>query len=181
LLFQSSSTASRHGRQTLAMLIWKRTSSRKCTSLHVLNLVTVLCESNVRSTHTQTVFVGQNDWLMHLERWDASDHCAKKDIWMHDKGDQHEHIAVHVHNLMLASKDPETVVKTLIEKQQFKLNATSPAEFHLGCDFFRDEEGVLCTLCAKEVEKILENYRWICGAWPKPTTTGGAWHQHVDE
>ena len=99
---------------------------------------------------------------------------------MHGKGDQHEHIAVHVHNLMFASKDPETVVKTLIEKHHFKLNGTSPTEFHLGCDFFRDEEGVLCALCAKEAEKILENYRWICGAWPKPAICG-AWHQHVDE
>jgi len=67
---------------------------------------------------------------------------CEKDIWMRDMGDHCEHIAVHVDDLMIASKDPEAIVKTLMEKCQFKLKGTSPAEFHLGCDFFCDEEGV---------------------------------------
>jgi len=61
---------------------------------------------------------------------------TKKDIWMRDKGDHCKCIAVHVDDLMFASKDPETVIKTLAEKCQFKLKGTGPAEFHLGCDFF---------------------------------------------
>ena len=61
---------------------------------------------------------------------------AQKDIWMPDKGDHFEHIAVHVDKLMFASKDPETMVKTLIKKCHFKLKGTGPTEFHLGCDFF---------------------------------------------
>jgi len=43
---------------------------------------------------------------------------TEKCIWMHDKGDHCEHIAVHVDDLMFASKDPETVIKTLMEKVQ---------------------------------------------------------------
>jgi len=61
---------------------------------------------------------------------------TEKDIWMPDKGDHYEYIAVYVNDLMLASKDPETAVKTLMEKYQFKLKGTGPTEFHLGCDFF---------------------------------------------
>jgi len=96
---------------------------------------------------------------------------TEKDIWMRDKGDHYEYIAVYVDDLMFASKDPETIVKTLMEKYQFKLKGTGPTEFHLGCDFFRDEEGVLCYAPKKYIEKILENYRRIYGTWPKPATS----------
>jgi len=83
---------------------------------------------------------------------------TEKDIWMRDKGDHYEYIAVYIDNLMIASKDPETIVKTLMEKYQFKLKGTGLTKFHLGCDFFRDKEGVLCHAPKKYIEKILENY-----------------------
>jgi len=68
---------------------------------------------------------------------------AEKDIWMRDKGDHYECIAVHVDDLLIASEDPDSVIKLLTETCQFKLKGTGPTEFHLGCDFFRDEEGVM--------------------------------------
>jgi len=80
------------------------------------------------------------------------------------------HLA-YVDDLMIASKDPDSIIKILMEKYQFKLKGTGPTEFHLGCDFFRDEEGVLCYAPKKYIEKILENYRWIFGTWPKPATS----------
>ena len=60
----------------------------------------------------------------------------EKDMWMRNMGDHCKHIAVHVDDLMIASKDPEAIVKTLMEKCQFKLKGTGPIKFHLGCDFF---------------------------------------------
>ena len=92
---------------------------------------------------------------------------AEKDIWMRDKGDHYEYIAVYVDDLMFASRDPASIVKKLVEDFKFKLKGTGPTEFHLGCDFFRDEEGVLCYAPKKYIEKILENYRRIFGQWPK--------------
>jgi len=97
-------------------------------------------------------------------------HC-EKDIWMRNKGDHYEYIAACVDNLMIASKDPDSIIKMLIEKRQFKLKGTGPTEFHLGCDFFRDEEGVLCYAPKKHIEKILDNCRRIFGAWPEPATS----------
>jgi len=96
---------------------------------------------------------------------------AEKDIWMRDKGDHYECIAVHVDDLLIASKDPDSVIKLLTEKCQFKLKGTVPTEFHVGCDFFRDEEGVLCYGPKKYIEKILDNCRRIHGTWPKPATS----------
>jgi len=96
---------------------------------------------------------------------------CEKDIWMHDKGDHCEHMSAHVDDLMIASKDPDSIVKLLTETHQFKLKGTGPTKFHLGCDFFRDEEGVLCYAPKKHIEKILENHRRIFGTCPKPATS----------
>jgi len=50
-------------------------------------------------------------------------HC-KKDIWVRNKGDHYEYIAVYVDDLMIASKDPDSIIKMLIEMYQFKLKGT---------------------------------------------------------
>jgi len=78
---------------------------------------------------------------------------------------------VHVDDLLIASMDPDSIVQLLTETCQFKLKGTGPTEFHLSCDFFRDEEGVLCCSPKKCIGKILDNCCRICGAWPKPATS----------
>jgi len=92
---------------------------------------------------------------------------CEKDDWMRDKGDHCEHIVACVDHLVVASKDPDSITTTLMEKCQFKLKGTGPAEFHLHCDFFCGEEGAPCHAPKKHVEQILENCRRIFGAWPK--------------
>ena len=87
---------------------------------------------------------------------------------MRDKGDHYEYIAVYVGDLMIASRTPKDIINILIEKHAFKLKGTGPTEFHLGCDFSRDKDGVLCYAPKKYIEKILDNYRRIYGKWPKP-------------
>ena len=69
---------------------------------------------------------------------------AEPDIWMRDKGDHWEYIAVYVDDLLIASKNPSLIIDTLEKEHAFKLKGTGPTEFHLGCDFMRDDEGVLC-------------------------------------
>ena len=96
---------------------------------------------------------------------------AEKDIWMRDKGDYYEYIAVYVDDLLIASKDPKAIIDSLVNEHKFKLKGTGAIEFHLGCDFFRDEKGVLCYAPKKYIQKILENYRRIYGTWPKPASS----------
>ena len=93
---------------------------------------------------------------------------AEKDIWMRDKGDHYEYIAVYVDDLMIASRLPEVIISALVDEHNFKLKGTGPTEFHLGCDFYRDKNGILCYAPKKYIEKILDNYRRIYGKWPKP-------------
>jgi hypothetical protein len=92
---------------------------------------------------------------------------AEKDIWMRDKGDHYEYIAVYVDDLLIASRSPKDIVDALIKKHKFKLKGTGPTEFHLGCDFTRNQHGTLCLQPKKYIEKLLENYKRIYGTYPK--------------
>ena len=92
---------------------------------------------------------------------------AEQDIWMKDMGDHYEYIAVYVDDLLIASRDPQKVIDMLKDKNKFKLKGTGPIEFHLGCDFFRDRDGVLCMAPKKYIDKCVGNYERMFGEKPK--------------
>ena len=69
---------------------------------------------------------------------------ADKDIWMRKRGDHYEYIAVYVDDLLIASKVPVEIIRELKVTHGFKLKGTGAVEFHLGCNYFRDNSGVLC-------------------------------------
>ena len=92
---------------------------------------------------------------------------AEPDIWMRSNGDSYDYIAVYVDDLAIAAKDPQTIVKTLEEKYKFKLKGTGEITFHLGCDFFRDEDGVLCMAPRKYIDKMIDEYKRMFGESPK--------------
>ena len=92
---------------------------------------------------------------------------AEPDIWMRGKGDHYEYIAVYVDDLLILSKEPQAIVDTLLQDYDFKLKGTGPIEFHLGCDFLRDEDGVLRYAPLKYIAKSLEEYKRLFGSYPK--------------
>jgi len=61
---------------------------------------------------------------------------AEDDIWMRDKGDHYEYVAVYVDDLLICSKDPKAIITNLEVDNKFKLKGTGPVTFHLGCDYF---------------------------------------------
>ncbi len=69
---------------------------------------------------------------------------AEPEIWMRRIGDLYEYVAVYVDDLAIISSAPQDIVNDLENKYKFKLKGTGPVSFHLGCDFYRDEHGVLC-------------------------------------
>ena len=76
---------------------------------------------------------------------------------MHEeKEDHYECTAVCVDDLLIASKDPKSIISTLSKKHNFKLKGTGPISYHLGCDFGRDEDGTLCFAPRKCIEKMEE-------------------------
>ena len=74
---------------------------------------------------------------------------ADKDIWMRKRGNHYEYIAVYVDDVIIASEVPEEIIKDLKVTHGLKLKGTGAVEFHLGCNYFRDSDGVVvnCTLC----------------------------------
>mgnify|MGYP000464932623 CR=1 FL=1 len=74
---------------------------------------------------------------------------------------------MYVDDLAIVSKDPHSIIKTLTEDYNFKLKGTGPISFHLGCDFFRDEDGVLCFAPKKYIDKVIGSYERMFGSKPK--------------
>ena len=48
------------------------------------------------------------------------------------------------------------------------MKGTGPTEFHLGCDYFRDEDGTLCVGPRKYIDKMVMEYERLYGV--KPST-----------
>jgi len=85
---------------------------------------------------------------------------------MRDCGDHYEDIAVYVDDLLIASKDPSTIIKTLSDEHKFKLKGTGGVSFHLGCDWFRDDDGNLCYAHHQHIKKVMDNYLRLFGKCP---------------
>jgi len=62
---------------------------------------------------------------------------------------------------------PEAITNELVDKYKFKLKGTGELEFLLGCDYYRDKDGVLCAAPKKYVTKMIETYVRIFGKKPK--------------
>ena len=89
---------------------------------------------------------------------------AEEDIWMRDKGDHYEYIAVYVDDLLILSRDTAAIIKTLESKPiNFKLKGTGPLSFHLGCDYFRDDDGTLCYGPLKYINRMVTAYERMFG------------------
>ena len=92
---------------------------------------------------------------------------AEEDIWMRRNEDNlYEYIAVYVDDLALSMKNPKAFCDVLMSKYKYKLKGTGPIAFHLGCDFFRDDDGCLCFAPRKYVDKMCEGYERMFGEKP---------------
>jgi len=91
---------------------------------------------------------------------------AERDIWMRDCRDHYKYIAVCVDDLLIASKDPSSIIKTLSEEHKFKLKSTGAVSFQLGCDWFRDDDGNLCYAPHQYIEKVMDNCLCLFGKCP---------------
>ena len=79
---------------------------------------------------------------------------AEPDIWIQQNGKIYEYVAVYVDDLaFLALVHPQEFVDLLQDKYKFKLKGTGPITFHLGMNFSRDNDGVLCIAPLQYIEK----------------------------
>jgi Reverse transcriptase (RNA-dependent DNA polymerase) len=96
---------------------------------------------------------------------------AEADIWMRENNMLYEYIAVYVDDLLIAAVNPEAIVKELSEKHKFKLKGVGPLTYHLGCDYFRDQDGTLCCGPKKYITKLIDQYQSMFGSKPREYTS----------
>jgi len=92
---------------------------------------------------------------------------AEEDIWMRENNGVYEYIASYVDDLCVVAKDPKEITDDLVSKYKYKLKGTGPIEYHLGCNYFRDSEGVLCYAPKKYIEKLVLDFERMFGGKPK--------------
>jgi hypothetical protein len=56
----------------------------------------------------------------------------------------YEYIAVYVDDLLITARNPKENVQTLEEQHKLKLKGVGLLTYHLGCDYFCDQDGTLC-------------------------------------
>ena len=91
---------------------------------------------------------------------------AEPDIWMRANGDVYEYIGVYVDDLAIVARNPKEITDTLLGKYGFKLKGTGPISFHLGMDFVRDSDGVMCITPKKYIDKMIASYEQMLGTKP---------------
>ena len=92
---------------------------------------------------------------------------AEEDIWFRDAGDHYEYIGVYVDDLIIASRKPQAIIDQLQSApHSFKLKGTGPIDYHLGCDYFRDEDGCLCVGPRKYIDRMELAYKNHFGTTP---------------
>jgi hypothetical protein len=96
---------------------------------------------------------------------------AENDIWMREKNGLHEYIAVYVDDILIAASDPKEITTLLESQYQFKLKGVGPLQYHLGCDYFCDNEGTLCFGPRKYINKMIEQFEKMFGTKPKEYTS----------
>ena len=94
---------------------------------------------------------------------------SEPDIWMRRAGDVYEYVAVYVDDLAIAAKNPQEIIDTLVNVHKFKLKGTGNIQFHLGMDFYRDDDNILCIAPIKYIKKMIMSYEQMFGKTPRTT------------
>jgi hypothetical protein len=92
---------------------------------------------------------------------------ADPDVWLKDCGTHYEYVCVYVDDLMVMGKTPDDFFGTLTDTYGYKLKGVGDPAYHLGGNFFRDEDGTLAWGARSYVEKMLVNYEIMFGCKPK--------------
>ena len=85
---------------------------------------------------------------------------------MRQNGDQYKYITIYVDDLAFAVNDPQSFNHILREKYQSKIKEGVPLKFHLGADFFRDDEGILFMATQKNIGRLATSYEKMFGEKP---------------
>ena len=119
-----------------------------------------LCSSGLRfHEHLSNVLQGFDFTQFHVD----------PDVWMRDAGDAWEYIVVYIDDIIVAMKDPKSFFDELQDpdKVSFKMKGVGSPTYHLGADFFHDDDGTLCLGSQTSAKRLCSNFEWLYGEPPK--------------
>jgi Reverse transcriptase (RNA-dependent DNA polymerase) len=96
---------------------------------------------------------------------------AESNIWMRRSNNLYEYLGDYVDDLTIVSNDQQAIIAELADKYKFKLKGTGPIQFHLGMDFFRDADGILCNSAKKYIDKMVSSFERLFGTKPDQKVT----------
>ena len=106
---------------------------------------------------------------------------ADPDVWIRDAGDCYEYICCYVDDLLAALKDPEHFWKQFRSPPyNFKLKGGGEPTYHLGADFYRDNDGVLALGTQTYVRRMTADYVRLFGKEPKTYMSALAKNDHPE-
>ena len=92
---------------------------------------------------------------------------SEPQIWYQKNGAVYEYVATYVDDLLLAMKDPLSLIDQLSkEPYAFEFKGTEPLRAHLGCGFVRDPDGTLCMSAESYITRMEDAYGRMFGGKP---------------
>ena len=79
-------------------------------------------------------------------------------VWLREKKDKYEYIAIYVDDLLIASEELQKIIQDLKEKFKLKIKGDGLLQYHLGCDYKLDKDGTLVAQPIRYINKILDSY-----------------------
>ena len=102
-----------------------------------------------------------------LRRMGFSPSYADPDVWLRDAGDCYEYVVVYVDDIFTALKNPKEFYEMLQgDPWNYKLKNVEEPKYHLGGDFFRDNDGTYCYGAQTYLKRLLLNYKLMFGEMP---------------
>ena len=91
------------------------------------------------------------------------------DLWMWDTGDLWEYVVVYVDDIIVAMKDAKHFFDELQGPNVgFTMKGVGKLNYHLGADFFYDDNGTLCFGSHTYAKRLCSTFETLFSEQPKP-------------
>ena len=88
---------------------------------------------------------------------------------MRDGGNVWEYAVIYIDDIIVAMKDPKAFFDDLQgPKIAFTMKGVGKPTYHLGADFYRDEDGTLCLEAQTYSKCLCATFESLYGEQPKP-------------
>ena len=90
------------------------------------------------------------------------------DLWMRDGGSVWKYLVVYVDDIIVAMKNAQEFFDELQGPYVgFKMKGIGKPNYHLGADFYRDEDGTLCYSSQTYAKRLCASFESLFGEQPK--------------